>query len=66
MRVLGGSKFIHIHKVGCHLPPYRAAVAVAVVGAAGEPKNRWGLVFIIWYTAKDSIGLALRPSRSLR
>ncbi|MRG77167.1 MAG: hypothetical protein C5S33_05315 [ANME-2 cluster archaeon] len=33
MRVLGGSKFIHIHKVGCHLPPCRAAVAV--VGAPG-------------------------------
>ncbi|MBC2697481.1 MAG: hypothetical protein HF976_05185 [ANME-2 cluster archaeon] len=27
LRVLGGSKFTRIHKVGCHLPPYRAAVA---------------------------------------
>ncbi|MCD4806639.1 MAG: hypothetical protein K8R13_03560 [Methanococcoides sp.] len=25
--VIGGSKFKQIHKVGCHLPPWRAAVA---------------------------------------
>ena len=27
LRVLGGSKFTQIHKVDCHLPPCRAAVA---------------------------------------
>jgi len=49
LRVLGGSKFIHIHKVGCHLPPCRAAVAVVGVPgwsgderAAEELKKRWG------------------------
>ena len=36
-------------------------------GAAGKPKNRRGLGFIIGLTAKDSIELALRPfPRSFR